>query len=69
MIDISDWNVRIVQNGEVIEDVLYNIYNDLSLVFDENEELFCELFDTPIFEDAKLKPILVYWQNYHGQCA
>ena len=38
--DITDWNVRIIQNGEVIEDSLYNIYDDLSICFDENEGNF-----------------------------
>ena len=38
--NISDFNVRIIQNGTLIEDVLYNIYDDLTLVFDENEGNF-----------------------------
>lgn len=40
MFDITDYNVRIIQNGDLIEDVLYNIYDDLSIVFDENEGFF-----------------------------
>lgn len=27
MFDITDNNVRIIQNGDLIEDVLYNIYD------------------------------------------
>lgn len=27
MFDITDYNVRIIQNGDLIEDVLYNIYD------------------------------------------
>ena len=40
MFDINDWNVRIIQNGDIIEDTLYNIYDSNSIVFDENEGLF-----------------------------
>ena len=39
-IDISDWNVRIIQNGVLVQDVLYNIYENLSIVFEENEGYF-----------------------------
>lgn len=27
MFDITDYNVRIIQNGDLIEDGLYNIYD------------------------------------------
>jgi hypothetical protein len=67
MIDISDWNVRIIQNGEIIEDVLYNIYNDLSLVFDENEGNFLhEDYQKALEEtDREHRSSLFPMRNYH----
>lgn len=40
MFDITDWNVRIIQNGEIVQDTLYNIYDNLSICFEENEGFF-----------------------------
>ena len=38
--DLSNWNVRIIQSNGFVKDQLYNIYDENSIVFDENEGHF-----------------------------
>ena len=65
--NISDFNVRIIQNGTLIEDVLYNIYDDLTLVFDENEGNFLhEDYQKALNEiDREHRTSLLPMRNYH----
>ena len=65
--NISDFNVRIIQNGTLIEDVLYNIYDDLTLVFDENEGNFLhEDYQKALEEtDREHRTSLFPMRNYH----
>lgn len=67
MLDITDYNVRIVQNGESIEDVLYDIYDDLTLIFDENEGNFLHKdYQEAIEEtDREHRTSLFPMRNYH----
>lgn len=68
MFDITDYNVRIIQNGDLIEDVLYNIYDDLSIVFDENEGSFYNKdYQKAVEEevDREHRTSLLPMRNYH----
>lgn len=67
MFDITDYNVRIIQNGNLIEDVLYNIYDDLSIVFDENEGFFSNKDYQKALEevDREHRTPLLPMRNYH----
>lgn len=40
MKNIDRYNVRIVQNGELIQDQLYDIYDPLTMAFEENEGFY-----------------------------
>ena len=68
MFDINDWNVRIIQNGDIIEDTLYNIYDSNSIVFDENEGLFLHSDyekALTIETDREHRTPLLPMRNYH----
>lgn len=67
MFDITDYNVRIIQNGDLIEDGLYNIYDDLSIVFDENEGFFHNKdYQKAVKEvDREHRTSLLPMRNYH----
>jgi len=67
MFDITDYNVRIVQNGELIGDTLYGIYDDLTLIFDENEGSFLHKdYQKAIEEtDREHRTSLLPMRNYH----
>lgn len=67
MLDITNYNVRIIQNGELIEDVLYDIYDDLTLIFDENEGNFLyKDYQKAIEEtDREHRTSLLPMRNYH----
>ena len=67
MFDITDYNVRIIQNGDLIEDVLYNIYDGLSIVFDENEGFFHNKdYQKAVKEvDREHRTSLFTMRNYH----
>lgn len=64
---LEDWNVRIIQNGEKVEDVLYNIYIPTSIVFDENEGLFLSSdYKTAVNETERdYRSPLFPIRNYH----
>lgn len=66
-IDISDWNVRIIQNGVLVQDVLYNIYENLSLVFEENEGYFYHSDYQKVLKetDRDYRSPLLPMRNYH----
>ena len=67
MFDITDYNVRIIQNGDLIEDGLYNIYDDLSIMFDENEGFFHNKdYQKAVKEvDREHRTSLLPMRNYH----
>ena len=67
MFDITDWNVRIIQNGEIVEDYIYNIYDNLSICFDENEGFFQHSDYQKALEDTDIEhrtPLLPQ-RNFH----
>ena len=64
---IDDWNVRIIQDGDLVKDVLYNIYDDLSICFDENEgHFFHKDYETALKNnDIEHRTPLLPQRNYH----
>ena len=64
--DIDNWNIRIIQNGELIQDQLYNIYIPLSVVFDENEGFFKkDDYEETIKENADYRSPLFPARTFH----
>ena len=64
--DIDNWNVRIIQNGDLIQDQLYNIYVPLSVVFDDNEGFFRkEDYEEATKENAEWRSPLFPSRTFH----
>ena len=65
--DIDNWNVRIIQNGDLIQDQLYNIYDCFSfMVFDEGEGFFKkEDYKEAIKQEAETRSSIYPFRSYH----
>lgn len=64
---IDNWNVRIIQKGELIEDCLYNIYDCFSfMIFDEGEGFFKkEDYKEAIKQEAEYRSSIYPFRSYH----
>lgn len=65
--NIDNWNVRIIQNGDFVEDQLYNIYDCFSfMIFDEGEGFFKkEDYEKAAKQEAEHRSSIYPFRSYH----